>query len=402
MKHNLILFAIIFIIASCEQKPQSTLAKSIDEVLVDTAAGQNPYLTKDDQGHPVLSWVRTNADSSFSFCYSSFEQGDFDEPVVIPNTSNIQPHGENLPKIIFKPSGEIIALWGISHADSPNKYAGLVYYSQSLDDGKNWTAPRSLVNDTTSYDQRYYDVALLKNGEVGIIWLDNRKTGTAEGSSLYYATTEGKKGFANEKRIAESCCQCCRTDLFIDTKDNIHILYRGIIEDSVRDMIHIVSTDNAKTFSKPQRISDDNWAINACPHTGPSMAENAMGLQFAWYTGGKNKGCYYASSSDNGAHFTPRSLLSTSGSHPQIITLNDGSLLTLWDETAMNDNNYYQRIAGVYKNAEGKNIATGYLTNDKLSSTFPVATVVDDETIMVAFTQRRNNRTYVKCVLVRP
>jgi hypothetical protein len=29
---------------------------------------------------------------------------------VIPNSGNIQPHGENLPKIIFESSGEIIAL----------------------------------------------------------------------------------------------------------------------------------------------------------------------------------------------------------------------------------------------------------------------------------------------------
>jgi hypothetical protein len=35
--------------------------------------------------------------------------------------------------------------------------------------------PQRLVADTASFDQRYYDVALLPDGEVGVVWLDNRK-----------------------------------------------------------------------------------------------------------------------------------------------------------------------------------------------------------------------------------
>ncbi|HTF30199.1 MAG TPA: sialidase family protein, partial [Flavitalea sp.] len=217
---------------------------------------------------------------------------------MIPNSGNIQPHGENLPKILFKPSGEILALWGAANPNQNNKYSGLVYYVQSFDDGKSWTIPRKLVNDTASYDQRYYDVALLRNGEAGIIWLDNRKTTSSEGSGLYFASTEGRNGFLHDRLISQPCCQCCRTDLFVDNKGFIHTLYRGIIQDSIRDMVHSVSKDGGKAFAKPVRISDDNWVINGCPHTGPSMTETNTGLAFAWFTGGKNKGCYFSGSKD--------------------------------------------------------------------------------------------------------
>src|SRR5438094_5283186 len=44
-------------------------------------------------------------DSTSAFCYAVCKDGKaFGAPIVIPRSSNIEPHGENLPKIIFKPS----------------------------------------------------------------------------------------------------------------------------------------------------------------------------------------------------------------------------------------------------------------------------------------------------------
>ena len=66
----------------------------------------------------MLGWVHMINDSTTAFCYGVMNgANDFSNPVVIPNSYNIQPHGENLSKIIFKPSEEIIALWG---AANPN------------------------------------------------------------------------------------------------------------------------------------------------------------------------------------------------------------------------------------------------------------------------------------------
>src|SRR5215467_8121922 len=70
---------------------------------VDSSPSECPYLTRDIKGNPVLSWVRMINDSTTAFCYATSSDGKtFSAPVVIPNSNNIQPHGENLPKIIFK------------------------------------------------------------------------------------------------------------------------------------------------------------------------------------------------------------------------------------------------------------------------------------------------------------
>jgi hypothetical protein len=393
---TILLFSIIIGIVSCRDDRKEPHLISTQELMIDSLPGECPYLTKDNKGNIILSWVRMINDSTTAFCYARSKDGkSFGHPIIVPGSNNIQPHGENLPKIIFKPSGEIICLWGVANPNPKNKYSGLVFYVQSFDEGNTWTSPRPLVSDTASYDQRYYDIALLPDGEAGIIWLDNRKTTSLEGSGLHFALTKGKIGFLNDRLISQPCCQCCRTDLFVDTKGNIHILYRGIIKDSIRDMIHIASSDGGGDFSKPVRISDDDWVINGCPHTGPAMTENKNGLQFAWFTGGKNKGCFYASSKDNGASFTPRSAISEFGSHPQLASLKDNEVVIVWDETTQTDKNYYKRIGIQKRNGEGISSGKYFITPDTLISTYPVLAVVGEDSVLVAYTTKKQNKNYV-------
>jgi hypothetical protein len=136
MKGFIIGIGIFFFLGSCNNTSQITAGK---EVQLDSLPGQCPYLTKDTKGNVVLSWVQMSNDSSSAFCYAVSKDGgkSFEKPIIIPSSHNIEPHSENLPKIIFKSSGEIIALWGTSNPNPKNKYSGVVFYSQSFDEGRN-------------------------------------------------------------------------------------------------------------------------------------------------------------------------------------------------------------------------------------------------------------------------
>jgi hypothetical protein len=399
MKYFLLITVTILFISACDTPSSEKKILAGQEIRIDDEPGTCPYLTKDNKGNIVLSWVRNTNDSTSIFCYAVSGDGgrSFGKTIVIPSSKKIKPHSENLPKIIFKPSGEIIALWGEASLNPKNKYAGLVYYSQSFDEGRNWTSSKPLVADTAGYDQRYYDVALLPRGEVAIIWLDNRTTTDKEGSSLFFAVTEGESGFQKEKMISQGCCQCCRTDLFVDNKAGIHVLYRGIIEDSIRDMVHSVSIDDGNSFSAPRLISDDKWVINGCPHTGPAMTENKDGLHFAWFTGGANKGCYYTNSADNGKNFIPRDRISSFGSHPQISSFPDGKLAIVWDETVQVNAAYYKRIGVQIRTSTGLTEKQGFITNDTLTSTYPVSLPLSDRAVVIAYTQKKNEKDYIMC-----
>lgn len=252
------------------------------------------------------------------------------------------------------------------------------------------------MTDTASYDQRYYDIALMPNGEAGIIWLDNRKTTDKEGSGLYFAATNGKNGFENARLISQPCCQCCRTDLFVDKKENVHVLYRGIIQESIRDMVHIVSTNHGQSFSAPERISNDNWVINGCPHTGPAMTENADGLHFAWFTGGKKHGCFYTKSTDNGSTFVMQDSVSAAGSHPQLTSLSNGNVVIVWDES----NKQNKRIGIQLRNKEGRSEFKTYLTTNDAFASYPVLLPLNEHTSIVAYTSKNNEKPFVSWQLV--
>lgn len=304
MKNVFIIGSLISILFSCTDTTHEKEEEYSEKMIsMDTNSETTcPFLTNDNNGNIAISYIKEKSDSIAVMCYAiSIDKGhSFGEPVEIPASREVHPSAENLPKIVFKPDGEIIAVWGVDNSSPEKKYGGLVYYAQSFDQGNNWSEAKPLVEDTASIDQRYFDVSILKNGEAGIIWLDSRTKTDKQGSTLYYAQTNGKSGFQNEKPIGETICQCCRTDLFVDRKGNIHAAYRDIINDSIRDMVHTVSIDGGKTFSQSKRISDDNWAINGCPHTGPTMTENNSGLHFAWYTMGGGSGVFYSFTNDNG------------------------------------------------------------------------------------------------------
>lgn len=392
-----------FWLTACSDSKGSSFPQPQASAFIDTLPGSAPYLTKDAKGNVVLSWIRELSDSAFVFCYAVSVDGGatFKTPIQVTPSTNIKPHAENLPKVIFKPSGAIIALWGTASTNAKNKYAGNVAYAFSIDDGKTWSEKQSLVKDKAGYDQRYFDVSLLSNGEVGIAWLDNRKSNNSEGSALYYATTTGTNEFSKEQRISESCCQCCRTDLYIDSKNNIHVLYRGILQDSIRDMVHIVSTNGGKTFSASKRISNDNWVLNACPHTGPAMTENTEGLHFAWYTGGQKKGTFYTRSTTNGDSFVQQDSISVAGKHPQLTATVDGKVALVWDEHVKVADGFNSRIGFQARTAAGTPLQKGFLTPDTTTATYPVIISTDKNMSLVAYCQKKNGKTYIAYQSIR-
>lgn len=405
MKKNIFLLLIStgIIFQSCFNTNKKINIIASNAVQIDPSEGSCPYLTKDNQGNIVLSWIKKIDSSRSVYCYavSKDEGKTFSKAIEIPGSENIHPHGENMPKIIFKPNGEIMAAWASANSNPKNSYSDVVYYSQSFDNGASWTKLKKLVTDTAGYDQRYFDMALTGDNEIAITWLDNRKKTTEEGSALYFAETAGHSGFQNERLVTEPCCPCCRTDLYVDSKNNIHIVYRAIINDSIRDMLHTVSNNNGKRFSTPERISKDNWVINGCPHTGPAMTENKNGIQFTWFSGGRNGGVFYCNSKDNGKTFSPREMVSgTASKHCQMVCLNDRDIAITWNEAFFKGDIASSRIGLELRNAKGNDPVKTYITSEKGNATFPVIKSINQNCALVAYTETVNDKDYVKYKVV--
>ncbi len=389
---SLVFCLAVCLFVSCNvKKEQEETETAGAEYLIDPEySGTCPHLFAPGTGSAVLSWVRQLPDGSAALCYSVAGNGvDFGPTVVVPGSSTVKAHGENPPKVVVAPDGSILAAWGVANPGPRNPYSGLVYYSVSLDNGQNWTNPARISLDPESIDQRYFDLEILPDGTIGAVWLDNRSGTELEGSGLYFARLGGDHFFEGEQRIDSTTCQCCRTDLFADNNGDLHIAYRKILNGSVRDMVHVVSTDNGNQFSSPRRISIDNWEINGCPHTGPAIAQNDDGLSFVWYTMGGGNGIFHASSADNGKTFLPKAYVSDnpSAKHPQITTLKNGRLATAWDEKTTDGN----RIAIEVRSggAEPAPVHTRYLTDKRSDASYPVLVPVANR-LLVAYPVKKD------------
>ncbi|WP_153042766.1 exo-alpha-sialidase [Rufibacter ruber] len=384
----------------CQQKPAQEEQAGPKRISLNHLKASSPYLTKDHKGNPVLSWVQAQDTAGHYLLYyaRSTDQGHtFAPPQAIPTSAGVYPHDENLSKLVFKANGDILAVFAVQNPSNQNSYAGLVRYTQSFDSGKTWSPARQLAQDAeNSIDERYFDLALLPSGEVAAIWLDSRKNTVKEGSSLYFSSTSGRQGFTYEKVIDRQLCQCCRTDLFVDGRGHLHAAYRAILNDSIRDMMHLVSTDNGQTFQPRERISVDNWVINGCPHTGPTLAWTRSGLHAAWYTMGGGSGVFYTHKPQAGA-FAPREAVSTlaSAKHPQLVSFGNEQLALVWDEQVPQAKPFRGRIGLQVRDATGAPVQQSFITADTVSASYPVVVGVGDSHLLVAYTQKQGGASEV-------
>jgi len=424
MKTSIIIFLLTIIfsnnkLANCQPHNQS----EPQLISSKTQNASGPFFTTNHQQQPVLVWTESlpnaaeNTEPENVIKFATFNQsnGTFEEPVIVTSSKGCRAHDESMNKIAFKKDGTIVAVYSKRTPHKENRFAGALFYTQSFDGGLNWSAPNYLhVGDTTlGLSRSFFDLATLPNGEVGAVWLDSRLTKKrGDGSSLFFAKTDEQKGFLKDQPIAYQTCECCRTELFV-ADEKIHIAYRDIMQDTIRDMAHLVSLDNGATFTKPTTISPDNWMINGCPHTGPAMANTTNQTHFAWYTMGGGEGVYYNFLNENET-FSPRQLITANGKHPQMLATSTEQLVFVWEEgnnkTARQAHHHKTPQTKTKKSETEKTKQTSYIkaqvwqnqtpsyehwvSLSGFKAEFPVITNINNEYVGIAWVQNISENEY--------
>lgn len=418
------IIALAVVLWSCnnnkENAKEPVEAKST--VLVSTAGinASGPYFINDHDGNPVLCWTEEQSGRSdfiSKFAVFNKEKNVFGKPITIKPSKGARAHPESMNKVAFKADGSIVAVYARKQPTEENPYAGFIMYTQSFDGGKQWSPERYLHTDTlATYGRSYFDLATLSDGEVGAVWLDGRLGDADNGSALFFAKTEEKNGFGKDKQIGESTCECCRTDLYVDQSGDVHVVYRDILSDSIRDIVHQVSRDNGQLFSSAKRISRDNWNIAGCPHTGPSLTENGAGIQVVWFTAGGGPGIYHTTSQDYGQTFSLRERISMDGRHPQLAALADDKLAIVWEEPKQKEDSHSEMHAhkamkmhssslfgsNIILQVRDRNgiIKTVPVTAPDANASYPVLAPMEDGKILIAWRQEAGDKSEVYCKLV--
>jgi hypothetical protein len=155
-----------------------------------------------------------------------------------------------------------------------------------------------------------------------------------------------------------------------------------------------VSTDLGHSFSSPTVISEDNWVINGCPHSGPVITETSKGLDFFWFTRGEGEGVFHTSKAHNDGGYKSRDLMNPHARHPQAISLPNDEIAIVWDESFKTNSSYCNRIGLLIKSKNGEGIPT-YITPDSVDASYPVILELSNGNILVSWTQKEKGNSYV-------
>lgn len=273
----------------------------------------------------------------------------FSIPVTVnEHSENIYSNGENRPKLAFARQGGFLVTWA---KKTPGMYTGDIRFSRSIDGGKTFETVKTLNDDGLIIGHRFDSLQVDTKGDVYVIWLDKRDKVVAKakgkeyrGTGIYYTvSSDSGKTFTPNYKIADHTCECCRISSAPLADSGVGVTWRHIFkqEDGTLARDHaFTKIDKENIDHRVQRISVDNWQINACPHHGPSMVMTpSQDVAITWFTAAENKkGIYYglfSPETGKGGQSALRYELSisanASASHPYILD-NGGVLSLAWKE----------------------------------------------------------------------
>jgi len=276
-------------------------------------------------------------------------------PSVKVNDKSVPANGiHQSPGLALGAKGEIYIIWVSPREEG--EFAADIRFTRSMDGGRTFL-PSIVINDNQTMSSRGFEsIAVGKDGVIFISWLDGREklvpgieygagsAGIKQGrqglSSAYFArSSDGGKVFEKNIKLEDNACPCCRTALAVGQDGAVYVSWRKVFEGDIRDMVVASSSDYGRTFNQPVVVSEDKWAIQGCPHRGPSMAVDDKGLlYYTWYTEGSNglPAIYLSMSTDRGKTFTAKQMLPSGDrvfpDHPRLAVNKDGIVYLVWEE----------------------------------------------------------------------
>jgi hypothetical protein len=216
------------------------------------------------------------------------ERNAWSEPLTVnARAEPVSDDGENRPKLGFGPKGEMYVTWT---SPTSAKYTGDIRFSRSLDRGKSWSTPATVHRDRQLITHRFESLAVAPSGRLWVTWIDKRDLHRAEannadytGAAIYYALSDDQGAtWQGDFKLADHSCECCRIAMAFDPSGRPAAFWRHVFPTNERD--HAFAWLSASEPPVIQRATHERWAIDACPHHGPSLAIARDGTRHAvWF-----------------------------------------------------------------------------------------------------------------------
>ena len=313
--------------------------------------------------HGSIVMMTFGAGKQIYFSASSNGGETFSDPVKVAVGAVIPLTRHRGPRLALAGGAIVItAVTGKTLSDGPHAHGlptdGDLIAWRSVDGGKSWSKG-VVVNDVPGAPTEGLH-ALTSDGKGNLFaaWLDKR---SGKGTKLYGARSTDGVHWSKNVLIYDSpegtICECCHPSAAIDADGQILVMWRNWLG-GARDMYLATSRDGV-TFSKPAKLGEGSWQLNACPMDGGGLLTAGKQVATGWRRGeqvyidepgqaeklmGTGKDVAIAVSHDkvyaiwtnSGAIVAWTAGKSTevakSGAFPALTGLADGGVLAAWEE----------------------------------------------------------------------
>lgn len=301
------------------------------------ANAATPWIQKD--GTLFLVWT---AGGAVMFSQSKDLGHTFTEPIELARHDQYLDTGADArAQIVANENGHVLVAYSFFKDKQWNAQINIV---TSSDAGAHFNAPKPLIKSESS--ERFPSLSLDPSGTIHLAWIDKRwvrlqraKGISQLGGSIAMSSTEDwGQSFKPVTLVNKESCECCRIGIDASQPNFMVVAYRAIFDNGIRDhAVQLISPQaNGLTplVHEVDRVSQDFWQTDVCPHHGPSVSASVnKTIHTVWFTQGKaRQGIFYARSEDLGHHFSspmPIGDIAQNESRPQIMTL-DKDVWMVW------------------------------------------------------------------------
>jgi hypothetical protein len=366
-----------------------TVGTPVEMISPASEASGEPHLALGEDGL-ILSWLeQVPGGEAHALRMSVLSQGAWSEPATVAEREDFFVNWADFPSVVPVAPGELAAHWLQRGGSGTYDYG--VRIARSHDGGRSWSEPWTPHEDGTATEHGFVSVFPVEEGW-GLVWLDGRNY--AEGShggepsnemTLRFRSAGGEGGPGAETLLDGRICDCCQTDAALTSRGPL-VVYRDRSPDEIRDIAVTRLVDGAWTEGVP--VHRDGWEIGGCPVNGPAVAARGERVVVAWFTGaGDLPRVHAAFSGDAGASFSEP--VRIDGGNPSgrvdVELLPDGSALVAWVERT-GEGGAEVRVRSAREGEPAGTPTTVARASEARASGFPQMVTMDDGSLVFAWT----------------
>ena len=240
---------------------------AIAALMIGQMAGREPQLA----AGPGLVALAYGTDTGVYVAVSKDQGRDFSASVRVAEPKVLQLTRHRGPRIAVV--GNALVVNAVADGD--------LMSWRSTDDGKTWSKGARVDSVPTAAREGLHTLATDGQGNLFAAWLDLRKAGT----QLYGAwSRDAGVTWQKDALLYESpdgaICTCCAPSAVFDEKGGVDLMFRNAVAGS-RDL-WVMHSHDRETFSKPIKLGEGTWKINACPMDGGGIARDGAKTITAW------------------------------------------------------------------------------------------------------------------------